>query len=45
MNKEIQLFEGQQVKVKTDEGTTLINLVHVAKCCGLTREQKWIFKN
>ena len=44
MNKEIQLFEGQQVKVKTDEGTTLINLVHVAKCCGLTREQNGYLK-
>lgn len=32
----IQLFEGQEVKVKTDEGVTLINLVHVAKCCGVT---------
>lgn len=40
MNKEIQLFEGQEVKVKTDEGVTLINLVHVAKCCGLTRKDK-----
>lgn len=35
---DIQLFEGQEVKVKTDEGVTLINLVHVAKCCGLTRQ-------
>lgn len=33
----IKLFEGQEVKVKTDKGNTLINLVHVAKCCGLTR--------
>ena len=31
----IKLFEGQEVKVKTDKGVTLINLVHVAKCCGL----------
>ena len=38
MNNQIQLFEGQEVKVKTDEGVTLINLVHVAKCCGLTRQ-------
>ena len=44
MSKEIQLFEGQEVKVKTDEGTTLINLVHVAKCCGLTREQNGYLK-
>ena len=35
---EIKLFEGNEVKVKTDEGKTLINLVHVAKCCGLTRK-------
>lgn len=34
---EIKLFEGQEVKVKTDEGVTLINLVHVAKCCGLNK--------
>jgi len=33
----IKLFEGQEVKVKTDKGATLINLVHVAKCCGLTQ--------
>ncbi|OPX48521.1 hypothetical protein [Clostridium thermobutyricum] len=32
---EIKLFEGNEVKVKTDAGKTLINLVHVAKCCGL----------
>lgn len=31
----IKLFEGQEVQVKTDEGNTLINLVHVAKGCGL----------
>lgn len=37
MSKEIQLFEGQEVKVQTDKGVTLINLVHVAKCCGLTK--------
>ncbi|OOM74566.1 hypothetical protein CLPUN_38070 [Clostridium puniceum] len=34
----IKLFEGQEVKVKTDKGATLINLVHVAKCCGLVRK-------
>ena len=33
----IKLFEGQEVKVKTDKGVTLINLVHVAKCCGITK--------
>ena len=36
MNEQLVLFEGQEVKVKTDEGKTLINLVHTAKCCGLT---------
>lgn len=40
----IKLFEGQEVKVKTDKGVTLINLVHVAKCCGLVREQKGYVK-
>ncbi|CAG9706451.1 hypothetical protein [Clostridium neonatale] len=39
MNNQIQLFEGQRVKVKTDEGTTLINLVHVAKCCGIIKRK------
>lgn len=39
MSKEIKLFEGQEVKVKTDEGTTLINLVHVAKCCGIIKRK------
>jgi hypothetical protein len=38
MNEQLVLFEGQEVKVKTDEGKTLINLVHTAKCCGLTTE-------
>lgn len=37
MNEQLVLFEGQEVKVKTDEGKTLINLVHTAKCCGLIR--------
>lgn len=40
MNNKIQLFEGQEVRVKTYEGNTLINLVHVAKCCGLIRQVK-----
>lgn len=35
--EEIILFEGNEVKVKTDQGETLINLVHTAKCCGLTQ--------
>lgn len=37
MNNQIKSFEGQDVRVQTDEGVTLINLVHVAKCCGLTK--------
>lgn len=37
---EIKLFEGNEVKVKTDEGKTLINLVHVAKYCGLTYKDR-----
>lgn len=36
-NEQLLLFEGQEVKVKTDQGETLINLVHTAKCCGLTQ--------
>lgn len=36
----IKLFEGQEVKVKTDKGNTLINLVHTAKCCGLIDTSK-----
>lgn len=36
----IKIFEGQEVRIKTNEGNTLINLVHVAKCCGLTREDR-----
>lgn len=35
--EQIVLFEGNEVKVKTDKGETLINLVHTAKNCGLTR--------
>ncbi|ACA54154.1 hypothetical protein FDC45_13120 [Clostridium botulinum] len=33
----ITTFEGQEVRVKTDKGVTLINLVCTAKACGLTR--------
>ncbi|MGL6184698.1 MAG: hypothetical protein ACRC1T_04900 [Clostridium chrysemydis] len=35
--EQIMLFENNEVKVRTDEGNVLINLVHTAKCCGLTR--------
>lgn len=34
------MFEGQEVKVKTDKGVTLINLVCTAKSCGLIREDR-----
>lgn len=36
----IKLFEGQEIQVKTDKGNTLINLVHVAKGCGLSESKK-----
>jgi hypothetical protein len=36
MNEQLVLFENEEVKVRTDQGETLINLVHTAKCCGLT---------
>lgn len=36
MSKEIKLFEGQEVSVTTDKGNKMYNLVHVAKCCGVT---------
>lgn len=36
MNELVQMFDNQEVKVKTDKGVTLINLAHTAKCCGLT---------
>ena len=38
MNKLTRIFEGQTVKVTTDKGVTLINLIHTAKCCGLVRK-------
>ncbi|WP_252241614.1 hypothetical protein [Clostridium sp. ZBS18] len=40
MNEQLVLFEGNEVKVKTNKGETLINLVHTAKCCGLTKKNK-----
>ena len=39
MNKIVQ-FEGQEVKIITDEGKVLINLVATAKVCGLTDTSK-----
>jgi hypothetical protein len=35
-----KFFEGQQVKVKTDKGKTLINLACTARVCGLTTVAK-----
>ena len=35
----IKLFEGQEIQVKTDKGNTLINLVHMAKACGLIKNK------
>ena len=40
MNKLTNVFEGQDVTVETNEGKTLINLIHTAKCCGLTNKTK-----
>lgn len=34
---QITKFEGQEIKVKTDKGVTLINLVCTARVCGLTK--------
>lgn len=38
--KQLEIFEGQEVSVVTDRGEKLINLVHVAKCCGLTKDDR-----
>lgn len=37
MNEQLALFEGQEIKLKTDNGKTIYNLVHTAKGCGLFR--------
>jgi len=37
MNEQLLLFEGQEVKVKTENGKTIYNLVHTSKGCGLIR--------
>lgn len=37
-NKITRVFEGQEIKVKTDEGNTLINLACTARVCGLTKK-------
>ena len=41
----VKLFDDQEIKVRTDEGKILINLIHVAKCCGLTRKNKIDFRH
>jgi very-short-patch-repair endonuclease len=38
-NELVQMFEDQEVKIVTDEGNTLINLAHTAKCCGLVKSK------
>ena len=40
MNNKIVNFEGQEVKVITNKGKVLINLVATANVCGLTREKR-----
>lgn len=35
LNELVEMFEDQEVKVKTDKGETLINLVSTAKVCGV----------
>ena len=41
MNEQLVLLEGQEeIKVKTDQGETLINLANTGKICGVTRKDK-----
>lgn len=40
MSNLVRKFEGQEVKVKTDKGQTLINLAHTAKVCGLVNKTR-----
>ena len=37
MNEQLMLFENEEVKVKTDQGETLINLTNTARVCGITK--------
>lgn len=40
MNEQLVLFEGQEeIKVKTDQGETLINLANSAKVCGVNNHR------
>ena len=41
----VKLFENQEVKVEQMRGKILVNLIHVAKCCGLTRKDKIDFRH
>jgi hypothetical protein len=38
MNEQLMLFEGQEIKVKTDNGVELFNLANSARACGLYRK-------
>lgn len=41
MSKElVEIFEGQEVKVVTDQGVVMYNLANTAKCCGLVKVKK-----
>ncbi|WP_252251154.1 hypothetical protein [Clostridium sp. VAP52] len=40
MNEQLVLFEGNEVKVITDKGETLINLANTGKICGVTRKDR-----
>lgn len=44
MDNELINFEGQDIRVKTDNGETLINLANTARVCGLTRTDKEYIK-
>lgn len=37
MNEQLMLFENEEVKVKTDQEETLINLANTARVCGVTK--------
>lgn len=40
MSKElVEIFEGQEVKVVTDQGVVMYNLANTAKCCGLIKKK------
>lgn len=39
-NSVIKIFEGQEIKVTTDKGITLINLICTSKVCGLVNRTR-----